>query len=440
MGVNKSLLKQKDDKIAFFTHYQQKYDEISKLMGADSIEQVWFPDLPTYEGYDLADLALARVELLYQRLQRPCFIEEASLEVEGCFGFPGRCFREIVNNDYFRFWTKENNGKKAKIRLCVGYVGRDGESKVFEATQHGTIVMPQTEQGWNPDPRAIGWDIIFSPNHITNGKTIADLIEHKHFIDVRLQLYLTFRELINPSAESCYEIHITVALPENLRHYSTNEGTIGELIDFANNFRQACKENGLRPLTILEDTTKDNKQIQFQTAVYRCFKSNQEAIQHAYETSKLLSQKYGFEICRTRVEAMAHSKFAPKTNENLGKEHANCYFEFHRRASLWKTSFEKIKEIVSKHETLIMHPHVSKVGPKVFINARFFDMGYKLADYLWNEMENDLSIESDLQWTKKRLDEYAIHDDDIDMDTDYYSKTNCKMNLFNLFTDWLNQQ
>jgi inosine/xanthosine triphosphate pyrophosphatase family protein len=428
----------KPTKIAFFTHYKQKFDEISKLLGHESIEPVWFPDLPTFEGLDLADLASTRVKLLFDRIKRPCFLEEASLEIEGCNGYPGHCFREIVNNEkYFRKWVMENDGKNATIRLCVGFVDGSGQTRIFEATQKGVIVAPKIESGWHPDVRAIGWDAIFSPDSLPSGKTIADEIEHKHFIDVRLQLYLTFRELINPSAECCYEIHITVALPENLRKTSETPSTIGDLLSFVSSFRKACQENHLRCLTILEDGGDNNKQIQLQTATYRCFKTNQDAIQHAFATSSILAEKFKFQICRTRVEAMAHSKFAPKTCSDLKPKHASCYFEFHRRASMWKSSYESIQMVVKRHFSDVMQCHVSKVGPKVFVNARFFDVGYEEADQMWNQMEKDLAIETDLVWVKKRLDEYAIYDDNIHMDSDSDSKTSCCEELFNLFNDYL---
>lgn len=427
------------NKIAFFTHYKEKFEEISKLLGHESIVQVHYSDLPTFEGLDLPDLALARAKLLYDRIKIPCFLEEASVAIEGCDGYPGHCFREIVNSPYFRKWVRENDGKKATIRLCVGFVDSVGVCRVFEATQKGRIIMPQSEKGWNPDPRAIGWDAIFSPDDIPSGKTIADLIEHKHFIDIRLQLYLTFKELINPSGESCYEIHITVSLPENLRYLSKESWTLENLVDFVNKFKSTCQKNHLRALTILEDQGPNNKQIQLQTATYRCFQSNQDAIQHAYSTSKMLSSNYGFEICRTRVEAMAHSQNAPKTNKDIKPEHSSCYFEFHRRATLWRSSLETIESIVNRYESENVQMHVSKVGPKVFVNSRFFHLGYQESDEIWCQMENDLALETDLTWAKKRLDEYAIHDDDIDMDSDIKSKANCHTELFNLFKEYLNQ-
>lgn len=374
--------------VLFQTHYREKFHEIERLLGKGSIEQIHL-DLPTWEGIQLCELARRRVEALYAIVQRSCFLEECSLSLDECNEFPGRSFRDIVaNQKYFRMWTHQHAGKTGTIRIAVGYVDSDEKTHVFESSQRGVIYEPIDEKEWST---GIGWDPIWAPFDLGGGdQTIGKHLLQKHWVDVRLNLYLSFRTLINPKANGTFEIHLTVA-PDKTKSTS----------DVFQTFRNVCLKHRVKPLVIFES----NSQVQLQTAEYQSFESVAAVSKYAFTMAEKFRLE-GQNIVRVRVEAMAFSANTPKYDWEAEKMPSSYYFEFHQQIDNVQ-DYEKVDKICQQH-----HATFSHVGAKTFVNARYYSVGLQNAECQWKKLMCAVGGNH----SKKPLKEYAVLDDWPDMD------------------------
>lgn len=385
-----SWLCRRSQKIAFHTHYVEKYDEVEKLLGVECIRRVYVENLPTWEDVDLSELARLRCAWLYKALNnKPCFLEEFSLELDKHPGFPGHSMRDIVaNKSYFRQWVKDNNGQRGTARLVVAYIDKTSTCHIFEATQRGMVCLPKSEKEWNS---GIGIDPVWMPDN--SGRTLGQRLSEKHWIDYRLQLYLSFRELINPNVGGTFEIHITMTVDE--------KDPLGSVYKFQN----VCAEYKVKPLVIFEQ----NSQVQLQTAIYVAFDTISDASRYAYDLSDKFA-KCGFEVVRTRCEAMAYSKYAPRTDGDSVKMPLDYYFEYHQRVD--NVKFDDIQKMIGKLKyDKNVKIHASQVGHKVFVNMRVYECGRDTVEKVWSVIISKIG-----HVTKKALKEYVVADDFPDMD------------------------
>jgi inosine/xanthosine triphosphate pyrophosphatase family protein len=405
-------------KTFFLTSFNPKFEEVKKVLGSHSITQCFVSDLPTFEDMDLTQLAEKRVGLLYERLKKPCFLEECSLEIED-LQFPGHAFRLIQKNKkYMRQWARENCGKSGVIRIVVGYADSCGQVSSFETSARGTIAVPATEEGWNV---GIGWDPIWAPEGF-RGLTIAQMLPHKHFVDTRLQLYLSLREFLVRFEDNLvvYEVHLTMCLPTEAK------SDLAQLLEFKGRFEEACVAESQRPLTVLEDHGEGKRQVQFQTAQYRCFEDVKSACEWARVLSNTLHEKHNCPVARMRVEGMAYSKATPKTKAEGRRAHPDAYFEFHLRlgVNVAPELVATARSIVAQHRNPHVDPHIAMVGVKSFLNCRFYaPVALEEADTKFDAIVAELVDRCHFEPKKKTLKEYCVYDDHVAFDEDANNPT-----------------
>lgn len=435
--------------VAFNTHFAQKVEEVGKIMGANRLRHVFYPELPTREDLPLHALASYRVRALRDRLARErhecrsCFIEEASLAVEGCSGYPGHGFREIVNRPaYFRQWAHHVAGRSAHIQLVVAYWDAvEQREHLFYASQRGKLRPPAVDDdvAWTASG-GIGWDLIFAPDDLGGHTTIAQAIRSKHHVDVRPDLYLQFVSLVNPESPGTFETHLTLELPVDARD------SVEGLQRAHERFRAACVAEGVRPLVVFECEPDDsNFQVQFQTARYDTFGSVRAASRAAVDLVHAFRTKHNLAVARTRVESTIFAKLVPETDADLKAGDSDRYFEFHRRLASSVARYHQIVDDGVKawaDATCIalrrthgsrrgraprVEAHASRVGAKLFVNARFWNVGRDSALVLWGDgveraVTDGLADDGEIEvppvlWSKPPLREYTVMDDDPQLDS-----------------------
>lgn len=404
------------------TRYPEKVTEVTHIWGvAPSTVQRISLFLPTWEldrrEHTIAWLAKKRVLQVPRHVPFPHILEESSMELENMHGLPGHGIRDIVSSQHtHRRWAGVFDGSRAVAKLAVAvHLAPDQPVLTFCGSQEGAVVSPR--RGTEAPSGSIGWDEIFAPDGF-RGRSLADLHEAKHLVNIRLQMYLSIKDILFPAPEGggVFETHLTVALP------AAAKNSPQAFRDFRARFVQVCADHRVRPLVILEqEPAARGTQIQLQTACYRKFPSVAAAVAAAHETGKSFSRD-GFVVARTRVEAMALSNIPPKHAADLAKhrdEHRSCYFEFHRRVCA-DTAAHRLHadaEVWLERQRGRCHiqVHASQAPGKVYLNARMEHVGKQEAFRLWKSLETHVKRCTHV-FAKPPLCEYAVFDDNPEFD------------------------
>ena len=156
-------------KLVFVTQNKNKLEDAKKLLPQFEIEHVDF-EVPEIQSLDSKEIIAAKLEFVWRKLKKPCFVMDTSLALECLGGFPG---------PFIKWWFEKTVGEEKTCKIanlfgehgCVwttvlGYF--DGKDSHFlEETLKGSIAeKPRGENGYH-------WDTVFIPDGET--RTTAEM-------------------------------------------------------------------------------------------------------------------------------------------------------------------------------------------------------------------------------------------------------------------------
>lgn len=399
----------------FFTSRQQKFNEVATLLqGIDLVRQD--KDLPTRENEEnLVSLAVYHVFKAFKKCAKPCFVEEAALNVE-VDGYrqpwPGHYWRHGVEHQMGKqAFARQYDGKKAETLSVFAYTEDGKIAHVFSDAIKGTIVNPG--DSW---VEADGWDPFFQPSGYS--VPMSELLQSKHIFNMRLMPCAEMRSVMRKKDyPGIYEVHVTVKNTADLS--APNILTPAE--DYIALFKKACEELRQKPLVIAMD--KREKPMQLQTARYYHFPNFTEAMKRTCELANQLQQK-GLPVLRVRIEAMLHNQDSPKTDDEALQIKEGNYFEMHARLVDVK-DLELFKQIllghnrdgIGSHEQGRIKTVFSTVGggTRYFANMRCYKLGSISTMTYWKQLLKELEA-SGFAIAKEVKPEYCIYDEKPTLD------------------------
>ena len=174
--------------LTFVTQNKNKLADAQQLLYDFTIEHIDF-EVPEIQSLDPREIISHKLTYAYEKIQKPCFVMDASLFLDCLNGFPG---------PFIKFWFEKTVGAEKTCQIAkqfgkfgcqwttvLGYY--DGEhTHFFEETVEGQL--PEAPRGTNGYHR----DTIFIPND--QDRTLAEMnFEEKQSYAVTKKLFERLR-------------------------------------------------------------------------------------------------------------------------------------------------------------------------------------------------------------------------------------------------------
>lgn len=237
-------------------------------------------------------------------------------------------------------------------------------------------------------------------------RTLSEMHDHKFLVNVRWKPYLELSYLLrNYSVEGLFEVHITV------KNYS---------LEMQEKFKKTCSENACK--AVLIELPYGEFSTQLMTSSYHRGSLKQVHTQ-AYELSQIFARQ-GFDISRTKIEAMFSNKGVPEDDEEAESLSPENYFEFHIKVPIRNDdNLETIHRICKEHNAHLSRNGFKKIdqnSSQRFVTQRMYGMGRKVAAERFNKCVEDLKSAGYPILSTQR--EYAVFDSNIGIDKGWIDK------------------
>jgi inosine/xanthosine triphosphate pyrophosphatase family protein len=295
-------------RVVFVTPNQGRQAEVQRLLADVEIELSRFgPVAPPELNYEAA--ARARAALAFAQLGRPCFVENTAFELEGEGELRGAELKRLMaslggEEGFCRAYGGRRAAARVAVALCES--GAAGATQVFSGGIEGEVASaPRGDEGW-------GWDRVFAPEGYA--RTLGELGASKYLVNMRHGPYLDLADhLRGRRAGGAYEAHVTVrAAP-------------GE----APRFREACDALGVK-CVLIELPAGEHAAQPMTASVHRGVLREVQGEVHALARAIVAR---GFEVVRTKIEALPRNADWPETDEDAAARPAG-YFEYHVKLAL----------------------------------------------------------------------------------------------------------
>lgn len=378
-------------RVVFVTPHQSRQDEVrSVLSGIDVSFSRLGPPVPDGLGPEAS--ARVRARAAFVAHGERCVVDNAWLELGDEPPLRGSAFKELVAALGEEGFCKRYGGYRATARVVVALAEADSDDAVslFEGAVSGTIThAPRGEQGY-------GWDRVFVPNGYL--RTFAELSHSRALLNMRHAPYLDLLDhLLGKRFGGAFESHVTVRLRE----------------DQVAPFRQACDD--LEVKCVLIELPSGATALQPMTAAFHRG-SMREALGEMHELARALAAR-GFQVVRTKLEALPKNADIPQTDEAAQQSPAN-YFEYHVKVVLpMNASFDAVSALVERHGARLSknaNARRSDGSEERFVTLREARRGRPSADARFAALEDEL-VAAGYTLTG-RLREYTVYDSNLDLD------------------------
>lgn len=336
--------------------------------------------LPRGDSAALEAIARHRVLAAFSQLNRPCFVENAQLHVEGEAPLTGAAFKKLhrqLGDDGFcaRF-----GGRPAQSRIVVALASSADDVQLFTGGGEGRIVSsPRGTHGF-------GWDRLFEPSGFS--KTLSELGDARFLVNMRQRPYLELAAFVRGDGTPGYfEAHVTVK-PCDMSAFATS-----------------CERLGVKCLHIVMPGGTAQAE-QPMTASYH-LGSLSQAREQVLELARALVRD-GFEVSRMKIEATGRAFGAPETDALAASLPDDVYFEHHATVIL-PDGFDEARlvERCTAHHGYVSK-NLRKTNAERFVTVRSYRVGRETAEARFERVVDELRALG-LQ-LKNRAREYTVFD------------------------------
>lgn len=378
-------------KLVFVTPNSWNADEAQRLLAGLDVEFSRLA-LPRPEGVtDLEAVARHRARAAWRQLQRPCFVENTHLVLEGEAPLTGSQFKQLhreLGDDGF----------------CARFGGRRGETRVVVALATGpdtlTLFSGRGEGQVTTAPRGAGgygWDRVWQPDGYA--QTNAELGASQFLTNMRQRPFLELAAHVRgDGAPGYFEAHVTVK-PCDLTA-----------------FAKSCERLSVKCLHIVMPAHTAQAE-QPMTGSYHL-----GTLAKAREEVLALAQalvRDGFEVTRMKLEATGRAFGAPELDADAKSLPRDVYFEHHATVLL-PDGFDEA-ELQRRCAELggYVSRNLRKPGPERFLTIRSYQVGRVTADARFERLIDELrALNVPL---KNRAREFTVYDSAPQIDAGWMS-------------------
>ena len=372
--------------VTFITGNGWKHEEAKRLLSGLDVERARLT-LAKGDSGELEAMARARVLDGFEQLRAPCFVENTGMFLESNRALAGAQVKELLRELGPAAFTARFGGLHGVTRVVVAYT-EDGRSvKLFVGESSGTVAdAPRGEQGY-------GWDSVWIPDGFE--RTLAELSGSKYVVNMRLVPFLELAaELRGTGFDGVFESHVTVASCDEVE------------------FAKTCDALGVKALFI--SLPRGRVARQPMTGAHHRGPLH-EVMLVVHELARDLARA-GFEVIRTKVEAVGAHRDLPLTDEVAARAPRTNYFEHHAKVVL--PSLESEAEVARAFVAL--GAYLSRGAPRAdgvevrFVTLRSWGLGQASADARFDRV---LALAAELGLPlRNRTREYTVYDSALEVD------------------------
>jgi inosine/xanthosine triphosphate pyrophosphatase family protein len=379
-------------RVVFATPNQGYQADLRRLMAdIDVVLSRFGPRVP--DGLDLAAAATWRARAAHEALGERCFVENTALEVEGEAPWRGRDVKallEALGEDGF---CARYGGRAAATRVVVALCEGAGEGAVrlFDGELEGAIA---------PAPRGgpgRGWDRVFVPDGYR--RTFAELGASTYLVNMRHQPYLELADhLRGRTFGGAFEAHVTVRCGA----------------DDAPRFAAACDRLGVKHIQI-ELAAGEHASQPMTATVHRGELRDVQDEVHALARALVAD---GFEVVRTKIEALPRNRDLPATDAAAAAEPGR-YFEYHLKVVVppGELVLDRVRAAAAAHGAwLSRNARRTRAdgSHERYLTLRLPGLGRASADARFAALER--AVEALPVTIGRRVREYTVYDSNLALD------------------------
>lgn len=176
--------------IVFVTQNKNKVEDAEKILKNVQVEHIDF-EVPEIQTLDPREVVKYKLQYAYKKVQKPCFVMDASLCLDCLNGFPG---------PFVKWYFSKTGAKKTceiaklygeygcKWTTVLGYFDGKETNFIEESVEGSVPTEPRGQNGFD-------WDVIFIPNG--ENRTFAEMsFEEKQEYAVTKKLLKRFEEMV----------------------------------------------------------------------------------------------------------------------------------------------------------------------------------------------------------------------------------------------------
>jgi inosine/xanthosine triphosphate pyrophosphatase family protein len=382
-------------RVVFVTPNQGRQAEVRRLLADVELEMSRIgPAVP--EGADLEASARVRAAGAFAQLGRACFVENTGFELDGELVRGAELKARLAEQGEAAFCAA-HAGRRCVARVVVALAEAPGVAgvRVFLGELVGHFAdAPRGEGGY-------GWDRVFVPDGYQ--RTLAELGASTYLVNMRHAPYLDLADhLRGRGFGGAFEAHVTVARGAD-----------------PTAFRAAC--DALAVKCVLIELPEGEHASQPMTAsVHRG--SLREVQDEVHGLARALVAA-GFEVVRTKIEALARNADIPETDEQAARSPA-AYFEYHLKLVLpgagqagHAGALAAVSEVCAAHGARLSrnaNARRPEGSEERFVTLRVPREGRVKAEARLDALAGALAPLGYLQ--KGRLREYTVYDSNVALD------------------------
>lgn len=287
-------------RVYFATPNQGHQDDLRRLLpDVDVVLSRFGPAVPP--GLDLEAAATWRARAAFAALGGPVFVENTELAVDGEPARRGAQVKALLEELGEAGLCARLGGRGAVSRVVVALAEGPDDVRLFTGELEGAIAAaPSAAPGR-------GWDRVFVPDGYA--RTLAELGDATYLVNMRHGPYLDLADhLRGATYGGAFEAHITVRCDA----------------DDEPRFATVCDRLGVKHIAI-ELPTGDVARQPMTGSVHR---GTLRAVQdQVHELARAIVAD-GFEVVRTKIEALPRNRDLPETDAAAAAEPGR-YFEYH---------------------------------------------------------------------------------------------------------------
>ena len=383
-------------RVVFVTPNQGRQAEVQRLLADVEVELSRLGPA-VQDGLDLEATARVRAAGAFAQLGRPCFVENTAFELEDEPPLRGAEWKQRLAQLGEDAFGREHGGRRCVARIVVALAEAPGVAgvRVFLGEIHGRFAgAPRGDGGY-------GWDRLFVPDGYE--RTLAELGASKYLVNMRHAPYLDLADhLRGRSFGGAFEAHVTVRLPDA----SVDAGA-------AARFRAACDRLGVK-CVMIELPEGEHAAQPMTASVHRG--GLREVQDEVHDLARALVAD-GFEVVRTKVEALARNADIPETDEQAACSPAG-YFEFHVKLVLGSAEDLARAEVACAPHGARLSRNASKRRPdggeERFVTLRVPYVGRPRAEERFAALEAQLATLG--LPMRGRIREYTVYDSNVALD------------------------
>jgi len=372
--------------VTFITGNGWKHEEATRLLAGLHVERSRIA-LDKGSAERLEDVATARVLSGFRQLQTPCFVENTGMFLEGREPLVGAQLKRQLLDAGDSAFAQRFGGARGETRVVVAYTADGKDVQLFQGTSCGRVAQEPRGAG------GYGWDPLWIPDGFE--RTLAELKSSKYVVNMRLLPFLELAATLRGSGfDGVFESHVTVAPCDEAA------------------FAARCDALGVKALFI--SLPRGQTPRQPMTGAHHRG-TLREVMLVVHQLAQDLA-KAGFEVIRTKIEAVGPHRDLPATDEAARAAPPSNYFEHHAKLILPPGANEA--DIAEKLASL--GAYLSQGAPRMdgveqrFVTLRSWGLGQSSADLRFDGV---LAVaEAAGLPLRNRAREYTVYDSALDVD------------------------